>query len=515
MRQGSSPSGSETGREYTRAGLAMFGALATVSVITGISSVAMRHRLPDIIMLYILGVVVVATRLGYAASLLAAALSVAAVDFFFTAPYYSFAVADPRLWLTMVVMFVVAVVIGNQTERIRRSATESRERERGTAKLYAISQDLSVARTSEDIVRAAQRHLRDIFASDVWVLLADSAGQLSVASGEQSAAAVPALALAIAARVMAGEALAFGLPTGDQIVALRSSTGMLGVLVIRPASPASLTAPTTRDLLEAFAIQIALSLERCKLSGDAQRAQVEVKTERLRNALLSSVSHDLRTPLAVVKATATALLEPGSTVPEARRREYLQTISDEATRLNSRVGNLLNMASLEAGALRARKEWLPLEETVGVALHRSDEQLKNRVVNVVIEPDAALASFDWALVEQVLVNLLENAARYTPEQTPIDIGARRVETGVEVTVADRGRGVPPGHEEQIFEKFHRAARTGGGMGLGLAICRGMIAAHDGVIWCENREGGGAAFRFILPCSQPPATNELPEIAESA
>jgi len=346
------------------------------------------------------------------------------------------------------------------------------------------------------------------------VLLATPGGQVSLASTGAATADVPATALAVAARIIAGEALAFGLSSaaGERVVALRSSTGMLGALVIRPSAPAFFMAPANRNLLDTFAVQIALSLERCKLSGDAQRAQVEVKTERLRNALLSSVSHDLRAPLAVVKASATALLEPSSVFPEARRREYLQTISEEASRLNSLVGNLLNMASLEAGALRARKEWLPIEETVGVALHRSDEQLKDRVVNVVIEPDAALASFDHALIEQVLVNLLENAARYTPKETSIDIRARRIENGVEVTVADRGPGVPPGQEEQVFDKFHRATRARGGMGLGLAICRGIVSGHEGVIWCENRPGGGAAFRFTLPCpAQPPQMDGLPDV----
>jgi two-component system sensor histidine kinase KdpD len=514
MRQASSTSGPETPHVYAREGLPIVGALAIVAIITGISAVAFGHRLPDIIMLYILGVVVVSTRLGYAASLLTATLSVASVDFFFTAPYYSFAVADKRLWVTMIVMLVVALVIGNQTERIRRSAAEARERERGTAKLYAMSQDLSVTQTSEEIAEAVGRHLRDIFAGDVWVLLADPGGQVSVASTGKPTAEVPATALAVAARIIAGDALEFGLSStaGERFVALRSSTGILGALVIRPWAPAFFRVPANRTLVDTFAVQIALSLERCKLSGDAQRAQVEVKTERLRNALLSSVSHDLRAPLAVVKASATALLEPSSVFPEARRQEYLQTISEEATRLNSLVGNLLNMASLEAGALRARKEWLPIEETVGVALDRSDEQLKDRVVNVVIEPDAALVSFDRALIEQVLVNLLENAARYTPKQTSIDIRVRRVENGVEVTVADRGPGVPSGEEEQVFDKFHRATRTRGGMGLGLAICRGIVSAHEGVIWCENLPEGGAAFRFTLPCpAPPPQTEGLPDV----
>jgi two-component system sensor histidine kinase KdpD len=496
--------------------LSILGAFAVVGAVTMIGMIALDHRLADIIMLYILGLVLVATRLGYTASLIAATASVLSVDFFFTPPYFSLAIADKSMWLTLIFMLVVALVIGNQTERLRKRAGEARERERGTAKLYSMSQELTVAPSSDDIARAAYRHLREIFSSDVWVLLTDPSGKLAVSGKDETEVAAPRAAVEIAESLQARETLAFGLATGERLVALCSSSGMLGVLILRPSDPNCFADAGNRNLLDTFAVQIALSLERCKLSGDAQRAQVEVQTERLRNALLSSVSHDLRGPLAVVKASATALLEADASFSEVRKREYLQSICDEASRLNSLVGNVLHMASLEVGALRAHKEWQPLEETIGVALQRSEEQLKERVVHVVIEPNAALALFDRALIEQVFVNLIENAIRYTPEHVGIDIFARRSEEGIEITVADRGPGVPTGQEERVFEKFYRAARTGAGMGLGLAICRGIVSAHSGTIWCQNRAGGGAAFSFVLPSvEQPPDMKELPDVAESA
>jgi two-component system sensor histidine kinase KdpD len=238
-------------------------------------------------------------------------------------------------------------------------------------------------------------------------------------------------------------------------------------------------------------------MERGRFAEDAQRAQLEIQNERLRNALLSSVSHDMRTPLAVVKGAVTALLEREDELSPARRHEYLETISSEASRLNQIVHNLLDMTSLEAGALRARKEWQPLEELIGVH----------------IEAEAALAAFDATLIEHLLINLVENAVKYTPSNTAIEVRVRLTNEGVEVEVADRGPGVPAGEEELVFLKFHRAARNEGiaGMGLGLAICRGIIAVHGGRIWCENRPEGGASFRFVLPREEDmPLMKPLPE-----
>jgi two-component system sensor histidine kinase KdpD len=344
-----------------------------VGIVTAVCLGVHEHRLEDVTMLYLLGVVGVAMRFGYVPSLVAAALSVAALDFFFTEPFMSFEVADRRNILTFVIMLFVAVVISHLMERRRRAAV---------------------------------------------------------------------------------------------------------------------------------------------LTVEVQRAQLEVDRERLRNALLSSVSHDLKTPLAVVKGAASAVLEGGDDLAPERRREYLETISEEASRLNRLVRNLLDMTSLEAGALRARTEWQPLEEVVGVALSRLNEQLQRRPVRIEIAPDASLVPFDAVLIEQVLVNLIENACRYTPGGGALGIRAAAVEGAVEVEVNDAGPGVPPGEEERVFEKFRRAAsQTPGGMGLGLTICRGIVEVHGGRIWCQNRPGGGASFRFRLPRSTPPAEFEshaLPE-----
>jgi two-component system, OmpR family, sensor histidine kinase KdpD len=505
----------------TSTGLSLLTAVLVTAVSTGICRLALDRRLPDIVMLYLLGVVVTAMRFGYVASLTTAALSVAALDFFFTPPYLSFAVTDKRYYVTFAIMLLVALVISNLMQRIRRSAAAVREREARTARLYAMSRELSIAPSIDDIVRVACRHLEDTFASSVSLLLLDAAGQLQLteptAVAGKSAPIAPAL-LERGREIIGGEmhSLHGTGPDGEELLGLRAARGALGVLVLRSGLARLFENPANRELLEVYGNQIALAVERARLADGAQRAQVDIQRERLRNALLSSVSHDLRTPLAVVKGAVTALIDGTNELSPSRRQEYLETISDEANRLNRLVRNLLNMTSIEAGAIRARKEWQPLEEVVGVALNRLEDPLRGRPVSVDIDPDANLIAFDATLIEQVFLNLVENAIRYTPPDAPLEICAHKVEGGVEVDVMDRGPGVPPGHEEQIFEKFSRTSSTAGGMGLGLTICRGILAVHGGRIWCESRAGGGASFRFFLPReTEEPAMDMLPEAAAEA
>lgn len=508
--------------------LAVFAGVAIAAVSTGISQVALGHRLPDIVMVYLLGVVVAAMRFGYAASISAALLSVLALDFFFTEPYLSFNVTDKRYYVTFFIMLLVAFVISNLMQRVQRSATAVRTRELRTARLYAMSREVSIASSSEEIVRAACRHLNDTFAKDVSILLLkdiEMAGpegaveQMAVGGRAEAAAAnVESLRALTAVRTgQRGAASKTVSGDGDGIVPLRASRGVLGAIIIHPDAPAIFTNEADRELFEAFATQTALAIERADLADDAQKAQIEVQRERLRNALLSSVSHDLRTPLAVVKGAVTALLDRQGQLAASRSREYLETISEEASRLNRLVSNLISMTSLEAGVIRARKEWQPLEEVIGVALSRLDDSLGGRAVQTTIAPEANLAPFDATLIEQVFINLVENAIRYTAASTPIEISVREIVGGVEVIVADRGPGVQAGQEEQIFEKFRRAnPNTPGGMGLGLAICRGILTVHGGRIWCENRRDGGASFHFVLPCeNEMPPMNPLPEASAEA
>jgi two-component system sensor histidine kinase KdpD len=292
---------------------------------------------------------------------------------------------------------------------------------------------------------------------------------------------------------------------------LVASRGTLGVLGVRPTESRALEAPEQLHQLETFANQTALAIERAQLAKEAQEAQVRAEAERMRNALLSSVSHDLRTPLATIMGSASSLLENGTHFQRGTWQDLLQSIVDEAERLNRLVGNLLDMTRLEAGTLAVKKDWLPLEEVVGTALARMEKRLGNRPVAIHVPADLPLVQIDGVLIEQVLINLLENGVKYTPVKSEIDISASVSDGAVRVEVADRGPGFAPGEEERLFDKFYRG-QTGDsrGVGLGLAICRAIVEAHGGKIWAENRPGGGAAFRFTLPAKDVPP--EMPEIA---
>ncbi len=225
----------------------------------------------------------------------------------------------------------------------------------------------------------------------------------------------------------------------------------------------------------------------------------------MHNSLLSSVSHDLRTPLSVITGSASALLEPEVALTSVARRDLAETIHEEAQRLNRLVRNLLDMTRLASGAVKVAKEWQAIEGVVGAALERLEEPLRGRKVDVRFAPGLTPVPIDGVLIEQVFINLLENAAKYTPEGSPIEISGRHERSEIVLEVGDRGPGIPEALIDKVFEKFYRLPREGGGAGagLGLAICRGIVEAHGGRIWAENREGGGTAFRFTLPIEGAP------------
>ncbi|HEX7587122.1 MAG TPA: ATP-binding protein, partial [Anaerolineae bacterium] len=275
---------------------------------------------------------------------------------------------------------------------------------------------------------------------------------------------------------------------------LKTFRGVVGILAVKPSNPVSYLTQGQARLLESFANQSALAIERAELAEESQKAKVEIETERTRNALLSSVSHDLKTPLAAITGAASSLLEEVT----GTRRELVVTIGEEADRLNRLIRNLLDMTRLESGAVQVEKEWHALEEIVGAALARLDDRLGEHPVTTHIAADLPLVPLGSILIEQVLVNLLENAVKYTPAGSPIEISANIIDRSIVVRVADRGPGIPSGDEERIFDKFYRARPNGGGVGLGLTVCRGILAVHGGRIWARNREGGGAIFEFTLP-----------------
>ncbi|HEY7362974.1 MAG TPA: sensor histidine kinase KdpD, partial [Methylomirabilota bacterium] len=464
----------------------------------------------NLIMVYLLGVVAVATRWGRGPSLLASVLSVAAFDFFFVPPYLTFAVSDTEYLVTFVVMLLVAIVISTLTIRIRTQAEAAREREERTAALYAMSRELASTRGVEALLAIAVRHISEVFRSQVVVLLPDAGGRLAPGAGGQYA--MDANELGVSRWVYEHRQLAglgtTTLPGASALyLPLLASREPVGVLGVRPADRHALDAPEQLHQLETFGNQMALAIERANLADEARDAHVRIESERLRNSLLSSVSHDLRTPLTTITGAITAILEDGARLDAPTRRELLESAREEAERLNRLVQNLLEMTRLESGALQLHKEWHPLEEVIGAALSRLGKRLADRRVTTRVPPDLPLVPIDDVLIEQVLVNLLDNAVKYTPPGSPITIIATGTDRAVTVEVADRGPGLPPGDEDKVFEKFYRGQpAVGRGAGLGLAICHGIVRAHNGRIWAQNLPEGGVAFLFTLPLAEtPPAS----------
>ncbi len=292
------------------------------------------------------------------------------------------------------------------------------------------------------------------------------------------------------------------LPGAEAIyLPLSGSNGVVGVLGVKPNDPKRFANTEQLHLLETFANQTALAAERTLLADEAQHAQVRAETEQLRNTLLSSISHDLRTPLTSITGAASTLLDVETTLKEQQRRELVESIYDEAERLNTLVRNLLDMSKLESGAMKVNKEPQALEEIVGYVLDRMERQLHGRELRAQVPMDLPPVPMDSVLVSQVFVNLIENATKYTPPNTPIEISATHdaQNSVVRVAVADSGPGLPKGEESRVFDKFHRLTNgVGSGAGLGLAICRAIVNAHGGRIWAENREGGGARVCFTIP-----------------
>ncbi|HEU5406350.1 MAG TPA: sensor histidine kinase KdpD, partial [Nitrospira sp.] len=476
----------------------------------------------NLIMVYLIAVIVIAIRWGRGPSVLASILSVAAFDFFFVPPYFSFAVTDIEYLLTFGVMLVVALIIGNLAVRIRQQAELARDREHRTGVLYSMSRDLATHRGTGMLAQLAAKHLRDVFDAQIAVFLADADKKVQLKRGELLFFELEPKESGVAQWVYDhNERAGLGtdtLPGASALyVPLVCSTGPIGVVALRPKNAALLLDPEQLHLLESLMSQVALAIERACLSDEAQQAHVRAETERMRNAILSSVSHDLRTPLATITGAASSLAaERGEFAPVARR-ELAQSIYREAERLDRLLKNLLDMMRIEAGVVQLKKEWHSVDEVAGAALAGLDGRFHDHAVNTSFPADLPLALVDGVLLEQVVINLIENAVKYAPARTTIELAASATDREIVVEVADRGPGIPIGEESRIFDKFYRAkpAREGG-VGLGLTICRGIVEAHGGRIWAENRSGGGALFRFSIPLPdrQPPVETEQSEAAET-
>lgn len=462
-----------------------------------------RDQLPDVIMVYLFGVVLVALRFGYRASTVAALLCVLALDFFFIPPYSAFSVSDVRHLVTFAVMFGVASVIGRLSQRIRDQADAVRRREVRTARLYAMSRELARALSIDDVLRIATRHVGEAFGGDVCVLLPDSSGRLAVSTHgpgtfvlDRNDSGVPEWVWDY------GKPAGLGTETlpaaSARFLLLRGARANVGVFGFKPKEGRRWVDPEQERLLETFVNQVASTLERVLLVEEARRAEVEMESERLRGALLNAVSADIDAPLGAIAEATHTLLESDDSLAPSARRALLETTYEQAGRLGHLVRNLLDMTKIASGALQPKKEPRPLVEIVASARARLDTRLRDRRLEVALPAELPSLRVDPVLIEHVLIELLDNAVSFGPADQPIEIGAVVRPGIVEVCVADHGPGVPRAERERVFDEFYRARHGDGGAGLGLAICRSIVEAHGGRIWVEEREGGGARFCFTLP-----------------
>ncbi len=509
---------------WARYGLGL-GACAATTLVTHL--LVPYFDLANIVMVFLLAVVVVGVSLGRGPAVLAAFLNVAAFDFFFVPPRMSFAVSDVQYLLTFAVMLVVGLVTGQLTAGLRFQARVATHREARSRALFEAARDLSNQLTQEQAVEVAQAVVAREFRAEVAIFVLDAQDRLQPPRVATDGARSLGLGLDMGT---AQWALDHNLPAGQGTDTLAGSAWLYlplkapmrarGVLALKAEAPRLLLVPEQRQQLETFALLTAMALERLHYIDIAQQATVQMASERLRNTLLSALSHDLRTPLAGLVGLAESLQRS----PPALSAEQLQlaaAIVERTHGMAKMVTNLLDMARIQSGEIRLRREWQSVEELVGGALHAAQAALGTRKVQADLAPQLPLVECDAVLIERVLVNLLENAARYTPAGTPITVQAQTVTDpagGVmAIAVRDHGPGVAPDQVERIFEKFTRgqAESATPGMGLGLSICRAIVEAHGGHIAVGPAPGGGALFRFTLPLRTPPALDLADDEAPAA
>lgn len=456
---------------------------------------------PDnLTMIYLTAVVIIAARFGTAPSVFSSFVSVAAFNFFYTEPLYTFSFIDPGYYYTFSVMFITSLIVGSLASKLSLQARQSRKRATETSTLYALTRELSSVRGTHNMAEVAIKHIRDAFRMDAVVFLNE----------KNQIVLIPANS---PARELKEESVAHWVLQNGQIAGrntdtLPSAKGMympltaegetFGVLGLIPTTPDYQFTSNETSQLETFASLMASAFGRARRADEAETAKVESESEKLRNVLLSSVSHDLRTPLASITGAASSALMLKDKLPK-EVTELLGSIHTQAARLAKLVTNLLDATSLESGTVRLNKQPYFIQEVVGSALTRVAESKGQRVIQATIAEGLPLIEMDGLLVEQVLVNLLDNAIRYTEAQGTITISVEKDADTLRIRVSDDGQGLPVGDEEKIFEKFYtQGHRTEGNAGLGLAICRGIVTAHGGMIFAKNNKQGGASFTFTLP-----------------
>jgi two-component system sensor histidine kinase KdpD len=488
--------------------LPWFGFLASLALVSATTVLAtlMRPLLSptNTAMIYLLAVVLAAVRLGLKPAILTSTLGVLAFDFFFVSPRFTFSVADSEYIFTFIGLFTVGVVISTLMAKSNERLVAVRDREVQTESLYSLSRDLAVAADMDAIMDAVLKNIGEALNAQLAVLVPEGEQMKIMAISQDLLLDMKELAVADWAFrnwQPAGQGTDTLSSAALLYLPLSTTASLLGVLGVKLGQAADYRSPQNRRLLDAFVTHISLAMERVHLSLQAEQAQILQARESLERALLNSISHDLRTPLVSIIGALSSLRDENLQVSDKVRRELLSGAWDEAERLNRFVGNLLDMTRLEAGELQLQTELCDVQDLVGCALAALDQRLNGRGVTVTLAADLPLVSMDMVLVTQVMVNLLDNALKYSPTESSLEIRAQTDETWLTIEVLDRGPGIPDHDLKRVFDKFYRLPvpeGKGGGTGLGLSICRGIIEAHGGTIWAENRSGGGLRITLHLP-----------------
>lgn len=486
--------------------LAYISAVAIVSVTVAMAFLAQRlmpHA--SLSLLFLTGVLIVAARTGIGPSLLASILSFLAFNFFFTRPYYTLKVANESDVVTLVFFLIIAAITGNLAARMQKEMVKRKMSLQRISALYEFSRHLSSAAGTEEVLEALAAHLKQSMGRSIVVFIADAEGVLRIRASAGDAHDVPRTDAEQAWMSHSSKPMVIGQWTFLQLTTSHDPAGIVaifGELDVEQIESA-----------RSFTEQVNIALDRTRLVADLEQARIVSETEQLRSALLSSVSHDLRTPLASIIGSTTSLLEYGDSFSEVNRKELLATVAEEALRLDRHIQNLLDMTRLGQGSLTLKRDWVDVHDIVASAVDRMSSVLKDMKVDIDISPTTPLLWVHGVLIEQAMVNLLDNAIRFSPLDGHIDITAWADKDNIIIDLCDQGPGIPEEEREKIFDMFYTVRRGDRGnyqgTGLGLAICRGMVGAHSGTVTAQaGKHGRGTCMRITLPLIRPAETGDI-------
>ena len=494
-----------------------------VIVVAGLGKAAGSVMNPtNAAVLFLLPVILSAMWLGRGPSIFASVLGVLSLDFFFVPPFYTLTVHDLDYLLSFFIFLVVALVISALAERLRMQVAMTKEREANTRALYDLSREMAAEADFQALVQKILDQMERTMHAKAVLLMPEAEGRLSSLGrdNEHSLAAFTekekqAAEQAYRLNCETGRGTMNAAEASGYYLPLSLGESRIAVLGIIPREYDEADVPKRKMLMRAMADLAGLAITRLQLSVDTQRLRNIEESERLRMALLNSVAHDIRTPLSSIIGAVTSLMEEPHLYSDEQKMELLGNIRGGAMRLHRMSSNLLNMVRVESQPMRLGLDWCDIQDIIGVAIRQVRDMGTRRRVEVVVEEDMPVVMADFALLEQVVINLLENADKYSYEDAPVEIRVGAADGALQVAVRDRGPGLAPEEKEKVFEKFYRGAvqRSASGTGLGLYICRGIIEAHRGDIWMEDRPGGGSIFAFSLPLAGPRAAGDLSEVSQ--